>query len=458
MRLDAIPHNPETELALLGGLLGAPEMAPEVLAVARPEDFWVPRHRRIADAISHLLGRGVSPDLQAVCEEMDRRGHKGPDGTAEMLWDLHERRFHSANLAYHAQVVRDYSLRRRLIDAAQAMLDGARDGDRPFTEIIGESERLVMEVAGDETTDDVVPAVEAVDRAIERLVARKRGVVPGTATGFKALDDMTGGMGKGQLIVLAARPGQGKTAAGLQIGLNVAIELSEPALFFSIEMGEDEIADRILVQRATLDGSSFRRGHVTDDDEILIAGVRDAVSQGHLYLCDRSVTSARIAALSRRQRMRTGLSIVLVDYAQLISSEARRGESRQEEVSRIARDLKALSRELKIPVLALSQLNRKVESREDHRPMMSDLRESGELENAAHHIWLLHRPEYYDPTDRPGYAELIVAKNRNGPVGSIGLEFVKEQMRFRPWVGPAPDGTDNGRPVEGAADDQEDPF
>jgi replicative DNA helicase len=246
----------------------------------------------------------------------------------------------------------------------------------------------------------------------------------------------------------------GKTAIGLRVCDVAATDRGEPAVFFSLEMDREEIADRLVMARARVAGGVYRSGHVSRDDEIMIGATYDAVRAGRLAICDSvGLTVSRMAALARRHKARHGLSLVAVDYVQLVSPESGRGASRQEEVAKISRDLKGMAKSLRVPVLALAQLNRAVEQREDHRPRMSDLRESGGLENDAHHVLLLHRPEYYDPNDHPGQAELIVAKNRSGATGTVRLGFVPNLMLFEA----EPDGTVEP-PVGRNGDYTEEPF
>lgn len=429
--LELPPQDPEVELATLSAMLFDPGQRSEILAYLKADDLSFDAHRRIFHAIASLGGRSVEADPVAVGHEVATRCGMEMMEWADYAERLVDRRFSIPNGMYHAGLVKQYADRRRLLDAVHRIDDAARATDRDFREVMAEAEKLILEVRGDDAEEDVVPAVSAIDDALARLDGRRRGVVPGIPTGFRDLDDMTGGMHPQQLIVIGARPSMGKTAIGLQICLNVSIDRGEPAMFFSLEMSREEVADRILLSRGDLDGSEFRRGRLGPDDDILLHGVRESVASGRLSICDRVLDVASIASLARRQKIRGGLALIAVDYLQLVIPESRKNRSRQEEVAQISRDLKYLAKELRVPIVALSQLNRETEKREEKRPRMADLRETGGLENDAHHIWLLHRPDYYKPADSPGVAEVIVAKNRNGATGTIELQFEKTRMRFK---------------------------
>jgi replicative DNA helicase len=284
---------------------------------------------------------------------------------------------------------------------------------------------------------------------MDRISARAtdRHPVTGLASGLVDLDDITAGFQAGQLIVLAARPSMGKTALALNICDHAAVNLKKSVLFVSLEMGSVEIAERLLCARSGVDGHKLRTGVGVNHDDLRRLGqtFMELTAGGQLFIDDTPARNMlQITATARRLRLHKEISVVLVDYIQLVGSEDSR-DSRQEQIAKISRRLKTLARELKVPVIALSQLNRAVEHREDRRPRMADLRESGAIEQDADMVLLLHRPEYYDPNDQPGIAELIVAKNRNGPTGNVNLTFLKQLTRFENLAAVA-EPFDEGRP------------
>jgi replicative DNA helicase len=340
---------------------------------------------------------------------------------------------HAANARYYADIVRQKAISRRLIECANEIL---RDGySNTFTAeaLLEKAEQKLFEIAGDQIQGDNAELLhvlkQAMDRIEERTVAKH--AVTGASTGFFELDDYMGGLQAGQLIILAARPSMGKTALALNFADHVGVNLKVPVLFVSLEMGRLELVERLLCARARVDGKKLRTGQGLGTREMSMLG--KGYSEMHtsqIFIDDTpSRNMLQITANARRLKLRHNLGLIVVDYIQLVDSEESR-DSRQEQIAKISRRMKTLARELELPVIALSQLNRAVENREDRRPRMADLRESGAIEQDADVVLLIHRPEYYDPNDQPGIAEVIVAKNRNGATGTVKLTFLKNLTRF----------------------------
>jgi replicative DNA helicase len=390
------PHDLAAELWCLGAMLQGPRWVDVVQVLLGPDDFYRDVHGRACRIIFGLRDRGEPADPVSVCDALERGG-MGPTDALDLVTDFTQTCLYPDDVAVHAEA--------RLLD-----LTGDGSG-RP------------------------TPLPDALIEAREEILRRIEGVLGGVPTGLADLDHRIGGsLGNGHLAILAARPSMGKSAMALNIAANAAAA-GIPSLVFSLEMSCREMAERMLAGASRLGGRLLKEAWRMADAHHRQLDVAYEVIKGYpVYLMDRPViTMAQVAAESRRARAAHGVGLVVVDYLQLIDGTGESGEgrpSRHEVVSKISRRLKGLARELDVPVLALSQLNRECEGRADRRPMLSDLRESGAIEQDADVVVLLHRPEYYDPTDEPGVAEAIVAKNRNGETGTVRLAFLRDQTRF----------------------------
>jgi replicative DNA helicase len=427
------PQNLEAEQGVLGSILLDNEVLHEVVGLLKVEDFYRDSHQVLFRAIRDLYDQGKGIDSIILKEELIRRGELDKVGGAEAFAEILGSIPHAANAKYYAEIVRQKAIIRSLIEAANEIL---RDGySNTFTadELLEASEQRVFAIAEEQVTGETIEVSDIITEAMDRIVARSEAKHPvsGVATGFYDLDDITSGFQPEQLIILAARPSMGKTALALNICEHVAVDRGKCVLFVSLEMGKFELVERLLCARSKLDGHKLRSGQHLGTRELALLGRGYEDLRPAPLLIDDTPTRnmLQITANARRLKLRRELALVVVDYIQLIDAEESR-DSRQEQIAKISRRLKALARDLKVPVIALSQLNRAVESREDRRPRMADLRESGAIEQDADLVLLLHRPEYYDPNDQPGVAELIVAKNRNGATGTIKLAFLKNFMRF----------------------------
>jgi len=436
------PHSDEAEQAVLGSLLIDPRRLVDVIDLIRPEDFYNPRHVLIYEALHHLAERSEPIDFISVGERLLARDALEKSGGRAYLLELTGSVSSSAHLKHHAGLVRQMATLRRLIDEATGIVQRAyetRPDGNNVRELIDESEHSIFQISDERSSGDADPIATVLQDTMKRIESSShRGGLVGLTSGYYDLDDKTTGWAGGQLIILAARPAMGKTAFVLNMMDHAASSNPEwmqdgppVVLFFSLEMGKQSVVSRMLCTRARVDAHKLKSGRIPADDYAELATAADELSRLRLFIDDTpgmSVMSMRSRARRIKQREK-GLHLIVVDYLQLMSHP--KSESRQLEISAISRSLKELSRELDCPVIALSQLSRAVESREDKRPQLSDLRESGSIEQDADVVMMLYRPEYYSPTEENrGLAELIIGKQRNGPTGTVRLQFFDSTMRF----------------------------
>lgn len=426
------PQNLEAERHVLSACLLDAQALDDVLLMISPEDFYREAHGLAYGALKALRDEGRTTDAVALADELIRRGEYKRLGGNEFLAEIANAAPHAANARYHADIVRQKSVTRRLIQSA---MDTIRDGySNLFTaqQLVESAEAKIFAIRDGECSDAAIEAEDLIAAAMTTITGRHEGSGRGLMTGFADLDGLLDGFKDEELSILAARPSMGKTALALQIIEHVSIEQGRPCLFVSLEMGSGALGDRMLATHAMVDGFKIRRPWTMTMAEMNRLGNSAArLSAAKITIADSpSRTVGQIAAMGRRMKHRGGLGLVVIDYLQLIDDERAKGEARHEGIAKISRRLKATARELKVPVIALSQLNRASEQREDRRPRLADLRESGQIEQDADSVLLLHRPEFYDPNDQPGIAEVIVAKNRNGPTGNTRLAFLKSCTRF----------------------------
>jgi replicative DNA helicase len=428
------PQNLEAERSTLGSILLNNEPLHDIVMFLRAEDFYRDAHQVIYASIRDLYDRGKAIDAVTLAEELRKRGQFDAVGGHDILTEIVESVPTAANAKYYANIVKEKATNRQLIESATEILSDGYSNQFTSHELLESAERKIFSIREDQVRGETLEIKDIVKLAMDQIAMRAESgghSVTGLGSGFIDLDDKTAGFHPGQLIVLAARPSMGKTAFALNVSDHVAVKLNIPVLFVSLEMGHIEIADRLLCARSSVDGSRIRRGVGLNNRELTELGKAFQELSSHKMFIDDtpSRTAMQIAASARRIRRRNEIGLLVVDYIQLVDSDETR-DSRQEQIAKISRRLKALARELGIPLIALSQLNRAVESREDKRPRMADLRESGAIEQDADIVLLLHRPEYYNANDEPGVAEVIVAKNRNGPTGTIKLAFLNKFTRF----------------------------
>ncbi len=422
------------------------ERAMEIIG---PEDFYRPAHQTICDALFSLSERDEPADLITLTEELRKLNKLDACGGADYLFELVNSVPTAANVQHYANIVEQKSILRKLIAAGGKIINLAYDETSDVEDITDEAEKTVFSVAQKRVGEYFRPIAPLVTSTWEWIEKRyqDKGEAAGLATGFSNLDSRTGGLQASDLIILAARPSMGKTALALDIGLHAASKLGETVAIFSLEMSAEQLVQRMVCSKAKANAHSLRTGRFRDEEWQRIADASSELMTSPIFIDDSTdVTVLNMRAKCRRLRAEQGLGLVIVDYLQLMRGHNKRSESRQQEISDIARGLKGLAREMRVPVIALSQLSRAVERRDDKRPMLSDLRESGSIEAEADLVAMLYRDAYYkrkelfqqaegmpasvEPEEEDNTTEVIIAKHRNGPTGVVKLSFIKEFASF----------------------------
>ncbi|MFO0949259.1 MAG: replicative DNA helicase [Planctomycetota bacterium] len=428
------PQNLEAERAVLGGILRDNNCLPDVVRKLKEDNFYSDKHQRIYSAMVEMFSAGHPIDALTLGEELAKKGWLLEIGGAAAIVDLYQETLTAANVGFYSQIVYEKAVLRNLIHTSTEILRDAYDSTSSPDELLAEAEKKLFKILDDRGSGDAVNVKSVISRAFDRIShrqSREGGAVAGVPSGFYDLDEMTDGWQDSELIIVAARPSMGKTAFALNLVEHAVVHCKMPVLFASLEMSDLELAERLLCSFAQVNGHFLRKGRLGSEDMQKLIHAGNELSTAPLFIDDTpGQTMLRISATARRLKMREGLRMIVIDYLQLIEADDK-SVSRQEQISTISRRLKNLARELKVPVIALSQLNRGVESREGHRPRMSDLRESGSIEQDADVVALLHRDDAYDPQDNPNTAEVIIAKQRNGPVGDVKLRFEKAFTRFQ---------------------------
>ncbi|MFS0734442.1 replicative DNA helicase [Microbacterium sp. 1P10UB] len=427
------PHDVLAEQSALGGMLLSKDAVADVIESLRGADFYVPKHELIYEAILSLYSHGEPTDVVAVTDELIKTGELQRAGGADYLHTLTSIVPTAANAGYYASIVSERALLRRLVEAGTRIVQMGYQGEGEALDLVNNAQAEIYGVTGADAVEDYVPLTVAVDAAVDEIeAARGRdGQMTGIPTGFAGLDQLTNGLHPGQMIIIAARPAMGKSTLALDFARTAAIGNDMPTIFFSLEMGRSEIAMRLMSAEGAIPLQAMRKGTLDSRDWTTIASVRGRINDAPLYIDDSpNMTLVEIRAKCRRLKQRVGLKMVVIDYLQLMTS-GKRVESRQQEVSEFSRALKLLAKELGVPVVALSQLNRGAEQRSDKKPALSDLRESGSIEQDADMVVLLHREAAYEKdSPRAGEADLIVAKHRNGPTDTITVAFQGHFSRF----------------------------
>jgi replicative DNA helicase len=428
------PHDLLAEQSAIGGMLLSKDAVADVIETVRAMDFYIPKHELIFDAILTLYSHGEPTDVIAVTDELTKTGELGRAGGAEYLHTLTSLVPTAANAGFYANIVTEKAVLRRLVEAGTRIVQMGYASEGEVVDLVNNAQAEIYGVTGGVDSEDFVPLTTAVETAIDEIEAAKGrdGLMTGIPTGFAELDDLTNGLHPGQLIIVAARPALGKSTLALDFARAASIANDLPSIVFSLEMGRSEIAMRLLSAEASVPLQNMRKGTVDSRDWTTIAHTRGRINDAPLYIDDSpNMTLVEIRAKCRRLKQRVGLKMVIIDYLQLMTS-GKRVESRQQEVSEFSRALKLLAKELQVPVVALSQLNRGPEQRQDKMPALSDLRESGSLEQDADVVILLHRESAYEKDNpRAGEADFIVAKHRNGPTRTITVAFQGHFSRFQ---------------------------
>jgi replicative DNA helicase len=431
------PQNLDAERGLLGSLLLMNEAADDVADVLRSNHFYSDAHQRIYRAMFDLREKGVSGiDAVTLAEELSNRGELEDVGGVPYLMEILEAVPHAAHAKYYADIIRDKWTQRTLIYTCTDILKNCYEPGIETTTILEHAEQSVFRILEQQSGADNLAIgdilIDAFDRINERL--EREATISGLSTGFHDLDHTTNGFQNSELVILAARPSMGKTAFVCNVAANVALLLNKGVLVFSLEQSKLELAERFLCLHSKINGHDLRAGNLDDDQRKLLMQGSSELSDIPLFLDDQpGRTMPQISAISRRLKRTCDLSLIIVDYLQLIEPDDKR-QPREQQIAQITRRLKHMAKELDVPIIALAQLNRGVELREDKRPRLADLRESGAIEQDADLVMFLHRPEAYDPEDNPGVAEVIIAKHRSGPTGIVNLTWRKEYMRFENYT------------------------
>lgn len=427
------PQNLDAERVLLGCVLRDNMVINELVRMIKVDHFYSDKHQKIYQAMVSLSELSKPIDPVTLGERLNSGGLLVEVGGAPTLIDLYQQTLSSANWRHYADVVYEKAVVRNLIHVSNDILRDAYEGTSSADDLLAEAERQIMDIASSRSTSETVDIKTALDLAFKRLSDRQRrdgSWTLGVPSGFTDLDQLTNGFQESELIILAARPSMGKTSLAMNVVEHAAVDHKCSTLFVSLEMSMLELAERLLCSRARVNLQFLRKGRLSGDDTSNMIRAGDELGNAPIFIDDTpGQTMLRIAGTARRLKRSHGLRMIVIDYLQLIEAEDRNA-SRQEQISQISRRLKMLAKDLSVPVIALSQLNRSAEQREGHRPRMSDLRESGSIEQDADVVMLLHRPDMYDRNERPNEAEIIIAKQRNGPVGDLKLTFKKELTRF----------------------------
>ncbi|SES00492.1 replicative DNA helicase [Propionibacterium cyclohexanicum] len=427
------PQDIDAEQSVLGAMLMSKDAIADVVEQLRSADFYRPAHEAIYEAILDLYGHGEPADAVTVAAELDKRGELNRIGGRVYLVDLMSSVSIAANASYYAQIVHDKAVLRRLVDASIKIAQLGYQGAGDVPDIVDAAQQAIYEVNESKTSEDYKSLKELLEPTIDEMEAIEShtGVMSGVPTGFVDLDELTNGLHPGQMVIVAARPAVGKSTLALDFARSAAVQNHLTTAYFSLEMSQTELVMRLLSAEAGVALNHIRNGKMSEDDWQQIVRKTGIVQEAPLYIDDSpNLTMMEIRAKARRLKQRNDLKLVIIDYLQLMTS-GRKVESRQVEVSEFSRQIKLLAKELEIPVVALCQLNRGPEQRNDKKPMLSDLRESGSLEQDADVVILLHREDVYDrDSARAGEADFIVAKHRNGPTATITTAFQGHYSRF----------------------------
>ncbi len=426
------PQDIQAEQSVLGAMLISKDAIGDVGEIVKGHDFYRPAHEQIFDAIIDLFGRGEPADAITVADELTKRGELGRVGGHIYLHELLSTVSIASNASYYAEIVREKAILRRLVEASIRIAQLGYSGQGDVNNIVDAAQQAIYQVAEGKASEDYEPLSALMESTLDEIEAlSSHGVMAGVPTGFVDLDELTNGLHPGQMVIVAARPGVGKSTLGLDLARAAAIKHGLCSAFFSLEMTKTEIVMRLLSAEAQVPLHDIRRGQLSDENWARIARKTGDVSSAPLFIDDSpNLTMMEIRAKARRLKQRHDLKLIVVDYLQLMSS-GKRVESRQLEVSEFSRQMKLLAKELDVPVIALSQLNRGPEQRTDKRPMLSDLRESGSLEQDADVVILLHRDDMYNNnSERSGEADFIVAKHRNGQTKTVTVAFQGHYSRF----------------------------
>lgn len=436
--LKSVPANIEAERAVLGALMIDPDAIVKVANFLRAKDFYRERHGWIYDAMSSLNERHEPLDFVTLTDELERRGQLEDVGGPAYLTDLIGSTPTAIYVDHYARIVERTAVLRRLISAAGKIAELAYDESQDMDEVVDRAEQIIFGISESRIHRDLTPIRAVIADVVERIdfLTRNRDTLMGVPTGFTMLDRLLGGLQKSDLLILAARPGMGKTSLALSVALNASRSSNARVAVFSLEMSNDQLVQRLLSMETAIDSHRLRMGDITEEEWPILMEAANMLGTAPIFIDDTPAASVNdLRTKARRLYAEHGLDLIIIDYMQLMTGSSAgggRNENRQQEISYISRSLKSLARELNVPVIALSQLSRAVESRTDKRPMLSDLRESGSIEQDADVVLFIYREDYYvEDSDRQNIADVLVAKHRHGSTGNVSLYFRKELTQFR---------------------------
>ncbi|MBP5199149.1 MAG: replicative DNA helicase [Schwartzia sp.] len=429
------PQNIEAEQAVLGAMLLSKDAIAHAAEKLEPKDFYRDAHRRVFEAIVELFQRGEGADIVTVTEQLKKTDQLDKAGGIAFVTSLANAVPTASNIQYHTRIVLEKAQLRHLINASTEIAGRAYEDSEEVDVLMDDAAKTILAVTGRGSTFDITPIKKLVKAVFEKTDERSKmkNALTGLASGFADLDKLTSGFQPSDLILVAARPSMGKTAFTLNIASYVAVKLKQPVAFFSLEMSNTQLVQRMLCAEGGIDSQALRAGEMDADDWQRLIVACDRLSKAKLFIDDTpGISVSELRSKARRIKAEQGLALVVIDYLQLMQGRpGKNSENRQQEISDISRSLKALARELGVPVIALSQLSRSVELRQIKRPMLSDLRESGSLEQDADIVMFLYREDYYDQeTENANITEVIIAKHRNGPIDRVRLFFEKRFTKF----------------------------
>ncbi|GAC1483166.1 MAG: replicative DNA helicase [Candidatus Saccharimonadales bacterium] len=431
------PQNSEAEASLLGAILIDADAIVKVADSIGPDDFYEDRHKRIYEAMRQLYEKHSPVDVLTLSDQLKGTGFLEMVGGPPYLTELTNFVPTAAHAEQYAEIVSQKALRRRLIKASQDIVGLGYDEAQSLQDLIEQAESKLFEVSQRHVKQDVTSLETILSDSFDRLdeLHKDKGKIRGVPTGFKDLDNLLAGLQRSDLFILAARPSMGKTAMVLNLAHNVAVQASEPVLIFSLEMSKEQLVDRMLSRESGVDAWALRTGNLTDSDFEKLGQAMGTLSEAQIYIDDSpGITVSDLRTKARREAHQRPLGLIIVDYLQLMSGGSRFGNesNRVQEISEISRGLKGIARELNVPLIALSQLSRSVESRNPQIPQLADLRESGSIEQDADVVAFLYREDYYNPeSERQNIMDVFIKKHRNGPTGAVELYFDREKQRIR---------------------------
>ncbi|HUU67877.1 MAG TPA: replicative DNA helicase [Planctomycetota bacterium] len=433
------PQNLQAEGALIGSLLRQPDAVADVLQLIKRDHFYSPENQVIYQAIIALYDSHRPVDLVTLPEELAKENIGDQASLLQKLMALMEDVPSAASAMYYAKIVHDKAVARQLITSCNEIIKEAHQPVDDVRVVVERAERRLFDISQDRISHDAAPMSEVIPDTFRIIDELQTGILQGYPTGYADLDERIGGLRPSELIIVAARPSMGKTTFALNVAQHICVNQGKGGVMFSLEMAKEQIALNMLCCAAKVQSHKIRRGHVTHEENVALTRAADIMQRTNFFIDDTAGLSImEMRAKCRRLKARHNIQFIMVDYIQLMEGSDRRTENRQQEISEISRGLKTIARELDVPVLAISQLSRAPEARDEHKPRMSDLRESGSIEQDADLIMLLLREDYYHEEKRPNETDIIVAKQRNGPTGTVILTFRKEYMRFENYVKESP--------------------